>query len=142
MGALGPLYSSMPATVGHTEHYFSERHVQLDTRGTLKIDSGSKWGFGVRVITLSHSNDKGTSGPNWATTVDRPVTVDAGAWIGSYAILYNCHIGARAVVALGSVVRSQNVAPDTMVAGNPARVIARFVDGKWSYLDDKLECLA
>ncbi len=142
MSNLGPLYSSMPTTVGHTEHYFAERHIQLDTRGTLKIDPDSKWGFGVKVITLSHSNAGGTEGENWSTTVDRPVIVEAGAWIGSYAILYNCHIGARAVVALGTVVRSQVIASDVMVAGNPARVIARFVGGAWSYLGDKLEYLA
>ena len=35
------------------------------------------------------------------------------------------------LVAAGTVVRGQNVAPYTMVAGNPARVIARWDGEKW-----------
>jgi acetyltransferase-like isoleucine patch superfamily enzyme len=63
------------------------------------------------------------------------VIVEAGAWICSYAILYNCHIGENAIVAIGAVVRSRNVPDGTMVEGNPARVIARLVNDKWEYID-------
>jgi acetyltransferase-like isoleucine patch superfamily enzyme len=45
-------------------------------------------------------------------------------------------------VAAGTVVRSQEVKPWVMVAGNPAKVIARFVDGTWQYLSDQWEVLA
>jgi len=37
-------------------------------------------------------------------------------------------------VAAGTVVRGQDVAPGLMVAGNPARVIARWTGEQWEYL--------
>jgi acetyltransferase-like isoleucine patch superfamily enzyme len=49
--------------------------------------------------------------------------VEQGASIGSSAtILCGIRIGAKAIVGAGSVV-TRNVPPDTVVAGNPARVI-------------------
>jgi acetyltransferase-like isoleucine patch superfamily enzyme len=73
--------------------------------------------------------------------MDCPVIVDKGAWIGSNSVLYNCHIGEGAIVAIGTVVRSQEVKPWVMVAGNPARVMARYVDEHWQYLNQKWEVL-
>ena len=67
----------------------------------------------------------------------RPVIIDDYAWIASDTVLYNCHIGEGAVVSVGSVVRSRDVPPWTMVEGNPAQVIARYdhAQGQWIYLD-------
>ncbi|MEY2443252.1 MAG: hypothetical protein QOJ46_2678, partial [bacterium] len=46
-----------------------------------------------------------------------------GAWIGSGAIVLGpCRIGAHAVVAAGAVV-TEDVAPETLVAGVPARTV-------------------
>jgi len=63
------------------------------------------------------------------------VYVEDGAWIGSHSVLAGCRIGAGAIVAAGSVVRGQTVAPGVMVAGNPARVIARWDGARWEYVD-------
>ena len=52
-----------------------------------------------------------------------PTLVKKGASIGSGAtILANVTIGKNAIVGAGSVV-TKNVPPDTIVAGNPARVL-------------------
>lgn len=52
-----------------------------------------------------------------------PTVVRVGASIGSgVTVLANVTIGERAIVGAGSVV-TRNVPPDTVVAGNPARVI-------------------
>jgi maltose O-acetyltransferase len=87
----------------------------------------------VKVLTESHdtSGGPGVLGP----VVARGVTVDSGAWIGSFSVLIGCHIGEGAVVAAGTVVRCQDVAPGVMVAGNPARVVARW-DGEAWVLED------
>jgi acetyltransferase-like isoleucine patch superfamily enzyme len=57
-----------------------------------------------------------------------PILVQEGASIGSSAtILGGVTIGANAIVGAGSVV-TRDVAPDTIVAGNPARFIRRIGD--------------
>lgn len=62
----------------------------------------------------------------WDHTVSRPVHIGRGAWIGMRAvILKGVTIGEGAVVGAGSVV-SQDVAPWTIVAGNPARVVKQL----------------
>lgn len=64
---------------------------------------------------------------DWA--VERTV-VKAGASIGSGAtILSKVTIGERAIVGAGSVV-TRDVPPDTIVAGNPARVLRKIGDKK------------
>lgn len=53
----------------------------------------------------------------------RPVVIGDDVWIGSDAIiLKGVRIGDRAVIGAGAVV-SRDVPPDTVVAGNPARVV-------------------
>jgi acetyltransferase-like isoleucine patch superfamily enzyme len=127
-GRIGPL----PAGVGLPWAYFERRGCFLDCRGPLAIDKTSRWGLLVTVLTRSHDIEQG---PGWlGPTVDYGVTVEAGAWIGSRATLAGCRIGAGAIVAAGSVVRGQTVGPGVMVAGNPARVVARWNGDKWSYL--------
>jgi acetyltransferase-like isoleucine patch superfamily enzyme len=55
----------------------------------------------------------------------RPIVIGDNVWIGSSSVIYpGVVIGEDSVVALGSVVVS-NVPPKVIVAGNPARQIAR-----------------
>jgi acetyltransferase-like isoleucine patch superfamily enzyme len=55
-----------------------------------------------------------------------PTIVKTGASIGSGAtILCNITIGENAIVGAGSVV-TKDIPPDTIVAGNPARVIRKI----------------
>ncbi len=122
----------LPPSVGLPREYFVKRGIFLDCRGPLAIHKASVWGFGVVVLTQSHNIKSGKVG----AVVPYGVTIDAGAWIGSCALLAGCHIGAGAVVAAGTVVRGQDVAPRVMVAGNPARVIARWNGQQWQYLPD------
>ena len=135
------ILGELPKTVELPENYFVIRHITLDCRGPLTISADSNWGFFVTVFTQSHSTR------NWrelgfsAAAIDRPVIVERGTWIGSNAVLYHCHIMEGAIVAAGAVVRSQIVKPFVMVAGNPARVIARYHDGAWDYLIPRMEIL-
>lgn len=132
LSALAGRTAPLPATVGLPWEYFAIRGILLDGRGPLVIDKTSRWGLRVTVITRSHDIQ---GGPGvLGETVDYGVTVEAGVWIGSGALLAGCHIGKGAIVAAGSVVRGQTVAPNVMVAGNPARVIARWNGTAWEYL--------
>jgi len=130
--ALAVKTGPLPDTVGRPWAYFEEKGIMLDTRGPLIIHKTSRWGLGVRVITRSHGIHEG---PAIITPViDYGVTVEADAWIGSYCILAGCRIGEGAICAVGSVVRGQIVWPRVLVAGNPARVIARWNGSAWVYL--------
>ena len=123
---------TLPAMVGRPRAYFDKRDILVDCRGPLSIDKTARLGFGVVILTQSHdiSRGPGRMGP----VVPYGVTIGPGAWIGSGALLCGCDIGAGAIVAAGSVVRGQTVAPGVMVAGNPARVIARWDGERWQYL--------
>jgi len=57
---------------------------------------------------------------NWETVVSKPIKICSHAWIGmNVIILKGVTIGEGAIVAAGSVV-TKDVAPWTIVAGNPA----------------------
>jgi maltose O-acetyltransferase len=128
------IIGTVPPTVEVDLALLNGRNVTLDCRGTLKIHHDTYWGWNITVITMGHDIREGIT-PGFAEpALDRPVIIDRMAWICSGAMLYGCHIGEGAIVAFGAVVRAQDVKPYVMVAGNPARVIARW-DGKtWKYL--------
>ncbi|MGO9133447.1 MAG: acyltransferase [Methylovirgula sp.] len=63
-----------------------------------------------------------------------PVVIEPSVWIGLNSIIMRgVRIGARSVVAAGSVV-VDSVEPDTVVAGNPARIVksAKGRSGSWA----------
>jgi acetyltransferase-like isoleucine patch superfamily enzyme len=58
------------------------------------------------------------------------VTIEGNAWVAAGAVvLPGVTIGRGAVVGAGSVV-TKDVAPDTLVAGNPARAIRSLKEGE------------
>jgi len=114
--------------IGKGLPYFCTRETFLDCRGTLKIHPTSEWGWYVMVLTASHDI---SSGQYTTGAINRSVIVDEYAWIGSRALLYNCHIKHHAIVACGAVVRNMTVEPYTVVEGNPALAVKRYVDGQW-----------
>ena len=136
------IMGEFPDTIKRSQAYFEMRYTYLDCRGTLEVHEESHWGFGVTVLTLSHDISEGITGSFIGDFADRPVIVKKCAWVASGALLYNCIIGEGAVVAIGSVVRSCEVAPGTMVAGNPAEVVARWDDeAGWVYDQPKWRVL-
>lgn len=55
--------------------------------------------------------------------ISRPIVIDDDVFIGANCIiLKGCHIGARSIVAAGSVVTT-SFPPDSIIGGNPAKIL-------------------
>ncbi len=78
-------------------------------------------GPAVQIYTAAHDIQAATRIQGWE--VAKPIEIEDNVWIGGGAILLpGVRIGKNAVVGAGSVV-PRNVPANTVVAGNPARVI-------------------
>lgn len=101
---------------------------RLDARGGLTIGSDVSISPEVHILTADHDVFS-------AELLGRKSSVEIGdfVFIGSRAmILPGCHIGRGGVVAAGAVV-TKDVEPLTVVAGVPAREIAKRPD-KFEYV--------
>lgn len=90
-------------------------------RANTTIGNGVFIGPFVRFVTDTHE----IGGPLRRAGANKwpPITVGDGAWIGAGAIILGgVVVGPGAVVAAGAVV-TKNVAPNTIVAGVPARLL-------------------
>jgi acetyltransferase-like isoleucine patch superfamily enzyme len=91
---------------------------RLDPRGGIAIGSNVSISGETIILTADHDPDS-----EMFVGRHKPVTILDRAWIGTRAlILPGVSIGEGAVVAAGTVV-TKNVAPYTIVAGVPAKVI-------------------
>jgi acetyltransferase-like isoleucine patch superfamily enzyme len=87
-----------------------------------RIDIGRECRISYRVIIMDTDEHDVPGSPRCTGSV----TIEDGVWIGAGAIiLKGVRIGAGAIVGAGSVV-TRDVAPRTVVGGNPARVIREF----------------
>lgn len=87
---------------------------------THPVDAGERHRQIREIFTTGH--------PRQLDLDERPVKIDDDAWIGAGSfILRGVSIGARAIVAAGSVV-TKDVAADSVVAGNPALLVKSILD--------------
>jgi UDP-2-acetamido-3-amino-2,3-dideoxy-glucuronate N-acetyltransferase len=97
----------------------------------VKIEDDVFVGHGVTFINDKYPRATNNNGglqtdEDWKVV---PTVVKKGASIGSGStILCNITIGEQAIVGSGSVV-TKDVLPNTIVAGNPARIVRRIDEG-------------
>lgn len=103
--------------------------VVISSKSLVKIGARCKIGGNVRIFDHDfHSVDAKIR----CTSADRlhiktaPVTIEDDVFVGTNAvILKGTKIGARSIVAAGSVVFGLQIPPDSLVKGNPAEIIKR-----------------
>ena len=103
--------------------------VVLSSCSSITIGSHVKVGGNVRIF----DHDFHSLEANYRCTAEdrnhvrsKPVTIGDDCFIGTNAIiLKGTHLGPRTIVAAGSVVFGLDVPADSMLKGNPARLIER-----------------
>lgn len=88
--------------------------------GGLDIGDDVMIGPNVSLITASHPLDPSE---RRSTTIGKPIVIERNIWIAAGAIVIGgVTVGENSVIAAGWVV-TKDVPPNTLVGGNPARVI-------------------
>ena len=124
----GGIYLSNPANLRLGARCTINRSCYFDLGGPITLADDVVLGHGVTVITSVHRLGPSSRRAGRVEST-QAVDIGRGAWIGANAtVLPGVRIGSGAVVGAGAVVRS-DVAPNTMVAGVPARVV-RSLDNR------------
>ncbi len=104
--------------VGH--NVFINQNCTFYDLGGLDIGDDVMIGPNVSIITAGHPLDPSQ---RRAATIGKPIVIKRNVWIAAGAtVIGGVTVGENAVVAAGSVV-TKDVPPNTLVGGNPARVI-------------------
>ena len=104
----------------------------LSSRTLIKIGENVNIGGNVRIFDHDfHSLDyrhRRKGGGDFKHVQTAEVVIDDDVFIGTNAIiLKGVYIGARSIIGAGSVVAGKNIPPDSLVIGNPARIVKNMV---------------
>jgi maltose O-acetyltransferase len=109
------------------ERFFANFDCILLDGAPITIGNDVLFGPRVSLYTANHALD--STERSLGACIARPITVGDRVWIGGdVTVLPGVTIGEGAVIAAGSVV-TKNVAPHTVVAGNPARWLRTIGEG-------------
>lgn len=132
LGKLGPdsvLYPGVIITYPHNIYIGKEVSVAPNVRlgasshGSINIGDRCAIAYGTRIVTTTHDPNVL---PVSRVGINKPVNIGEDVWIGTAAIILpgvTIHDGA--IVAAGAVV-ANDVPPDCMVGGVPARLIKKL----------------
>lgn len=115
-----PFYTAGGNEIRVGRNVFINQNCTFYDLGGLDIGDDVMIGPNVSLITASHPLDPSQRS---AVTIGNPIVIERNVWIAAGAIVIGgVTVGENSVVAAGSVV-AKNVPPNTLVGGNPARVI-------------------
>lgn len=99
----------------------------ISSMSSITIGAHVKVGGNVRIFdhdfhALEWKNRRAPE--NRSAIRTKPIVIEDDVFVGTNAIvLKGSHIGARSIVAAGSVVFGLDVPPDSLVKGNPAQIV-------------------
>lgn len=128
LGAIGqnsiiwsPFYCSYGKNTYLGDHVFINYMCTILDNNEVRIGTHVMIGPAVQIYTAAHDLQAETRIQGWE--VAKPIEIEDNVWIGGGAILLpGVRIGKNSVVGAGAVV-TRSVPANTVVAGNPARVI-------------------
>ncbi len=120
-----PFYATGGADTRIGRNVFVNQNCTFYDLGGLDIGDDVMIGPNVSLITSGHPVEPSRRRD---CVVARPIAIGRNVWIGAGAtIIGGVTVGENSVVAAGSVV-TRDVPPDTLVGGNPARVIRSIAE--------------
>lgn len=120
-----PFYTTGGLEISVGRNVFVNQNCTFYDLGGLAIADDVMIGPNVSIITSSHPIDPSRRRDS---VIAKPVVIERNVWIAAGAtIIGGVTVGENAVVAAGSVV-TRDVPPNTLVGGNPARVIRSIAD--------------
>jgi len=119
-----PFYTAGGDEIRVGRNVFVNQNCTFYDLGGLDIADDVLIGPNVSLITAGHPLEPSQR----RTTIGKPIAIEKNVWIAAGAtIIGGVTVGENAVVAAGSVV-TRDVPPNTLVGGNPARVIRSIGD--------------
>ncbi len=116
-----PFYCSYGRNTHIDDHVYVNFSCTILDNNEVRIGRHVMLGPAVQIYTAAHLLQAQTRIQGWE--VAKPIAIEDNVWIGGGAtLLPGVTIGRNAVVGAGAVV-TRSVPADTVVAGNPARVI-------------------
>lgn len=117
---LTPVYIDRGITINIGENVFINWGFNAVSTGSITIEDGVMIAPNVSLLTANHDLQ------DLQIITCKPIVIKKNAWIGEGAkILQGVTVGEGAVVAAGAVV-TKDVAPYTIVGGNPAKFIKKI----------------
>src|SRR6195256_4518120 len=120
-----PFYTAGGDEIRVGRNVFINQNCTFYDLGGLDIADDVLIGPNVSLITSGHPLEPSR---RRAFTTAKPIVIERNVWIAAGAtIIGGLTVGENSVVAAGSVV-TEDVPPNTLVGGNPARVIRSIAD--------------
>ncbi|MEP9377836.1 DapH/DapD/GlmU-related protein [Aquabacter sp. CN5-332] len=120
-----PFYTASGVDITVGRNVFVNQNCTFYDLGGLDIADDVMIGPNVSIITTGHPIEPSQ---RRACVIAKPIAIERNVWIAAGAIIIGgVTVGENSVVAAGSVV-TKDVPPNTLVGGNPARVIRSIAD--------------
>jgi acetyltransferase-like isoleucine patch superfamily enzyme len=120
-----PFYTACGVDITVGRNVFVNQNCTFYDLGGLDIADDVMIGPNVSIITTGHPIEPSK---RRAAVIAKPIVIEKNVWIAASAtIVGGVTVGENSVVAAGAVV-TKDVPPNTLVGGNPARVIRSIAE--------------